>query len=158
MGKNFPRHLQVYPSPILFDGRSSHLPWLQQLPDPMTTAVWGSWLELNPQTATRLGIADGDLVEVSSAQGKINLPVFLYPGIHPDVVACPMGQGHQGQGRYADRRGANPMELLVGKNNGKPPLPAWGSTIVHLRRVSADGKLVTAGHLEGSYRQELLGL
>ncbi len=157
-GKNFPLHLQLYPSPSLYDGRSSHLPWLQQLPDPMTTAVWGSWLELNPQTAARLEIGEGDLVEVSSTRGKLVLPVFFFPGIRPDVVACPMGQGHRGQGRYADGRGTNPMQLLAELNGKQPQLPAWGGTIVNLRRISAGGQLVTAGHIEGSYRQELLGL
>lgn len=154
----FPLHLQIYPSPVYYDGRSSHLPWLQQLPDPMTTAVWGSWLELNPQTAARLGIADGDLVEVRSAQGKIELPAVLYPGIRPDLVACPMGQGHRGQGRFASERGINPMNLLSVSNIHGSALPVWGNTKVQLRRISAAGKLTTAGDLKGSYRQELLGL
>jgi len=157
-GSSSALHLQIYPSPAFFDGRSSHLPWLQQLPDPMTTAVWGSWLELNPQTAAGLGIVDGDLVEVSSPQGKIALPAILYPGIRPDVVACPLGQGHRGQGRYATERGVNPLSLLVTALNPGSALPAWGSTKVQLRRLSAAGQLVTAGNLPGSYRQELLGL
>ena len=42
------------PSLQFFDGSLAHLPWLQELPDPMTSAMWSSWVEINPQTAARL--------------------------------------------------------------------------------------------------------
>ncbi|HBT82256.1 MAG TPA: hypothetical protein DEB35_02085, partial [Desulfuromonas sp.] len=60
----FPLHLQVYPASAFYDGRGAPFPWLQQLPDPMTTVVWDSWVEINPATAAGLGIGHGDLVEV----------------------------------------------------------------------------------------------
>src|SRR5512139_3894981 len=68
--KQFPLHLMVYPSTAFYDGRGAPLPWLQQLPDPMTTVVWDSWVEINPKTAADLGINFGDLVEVTSPQGS----------------------------------------------------------------------------------------
>ena len=55
--KKFPLHLQVYPSTAFYDGRGASLPWLQQLPDPMSTVVWDSWVEINPKTAASLGIS-----------------------------------------------------------------------------------------------------
>lgn len=149
-------HLLVYPSPVFATGEGSHLPWLQQLPDPMTTAVWGSWVEINPQTAARLDIAHGDLVEVSSEQGKIQVPAVVYPGIHPQMVAIPLGQGHTGFERYGRNRGANPLDLLVAVPNDEGIRPAWGATKVELRVVSRRSDLVTAGHPAGSYRGELL--
>ena len=30
----FPFHLQLFPSPILYDGRSEHFPWLQETRTP----------------------------------------------------------------------------------------------------------------------------
>jgi hypothetical protein len=36
----------------------------------------------------------------------------LYPGIRPDVIAMPFGQGHTAYGRYAQGRGANPASIL----------------------------------------------
>jgi anaerobic selenocysteine-containing dehydrogenase len=92
--KEFPLHLSVYPSTAFYDGRGAPLPWLQHLPDPMTTVVWGSWVEINPKTAAELGIGFGDLVEVTSPQGSLRLPAVIYPGIRPDMVAIPLGQGH----------------------------------------------------------------
>jgi anaerobic selenocysteine-containing dehydrogenase len=154
--KQFPFHLLIFPSPILFDGRSAHLPWLQETPDPMTTAVWGTWLEINPKSAASLGIRHGDLVEVESSAGSVRAPAVVYPAIRPDVVAMPLGQGHSGYGRYAEGRGANPLNLLEHIIHKENRLPAWGATRVRIQRISGKGGLVTAGHQEGSYRGELL--
>jgi anaerobic selenocysteine-containing dehydrogenase len=157
-GQKFPLHLQVYPSTALYDGRGAPLPWLQQLPDPMTTVVWDSWIEINPRTAAELGIGHGDLVEVTSSLGALRLPAVIYPGIRPDLVAIPLGQGHKGGGRYAQGRGANPLALLAAAIESREPQPAWHATRVRVRRVSAKGGLVTAGHPQGSYRSELIGI
>ena len=154
--KQFPLHLQLYPSIAFYDGRGALLPWLQQLPDPMTTVVWDSWVEINPKTAAELKIGFGDLVEVTSPQGALRLPAVIYPGIRPDMVAIPLGQGHRGGGRYARGRGVNPLELLVLTFAGPGPEPAWNATRVRVARISGKGELVTAGHPQGSYRSELI--
>jgi anaerobic selenocysteine-containing dehydrogenase len=56
--------------------------------------MWGSWVEINPETAHKLEIHEGDVVAVTSPQGTIELPAFIYPGLRPDVIAIPVGQGH----------------------------------------------------------------
>lgn len=154
--KEFPLHLSVYPSTAFYDGRGASLPWLQQLPDPMTTVVWDSWIEINPSTASELGIKFGDLVEVASPQGSLRLPAVIYPGIRPDMAAIPLGQGHREMGRYAKGRGANPLALLAVTIEGAAPQPAWNATRVRITRISDKGDLVTAGHPEGSYRSDLI--
>ncbi len=154
--KEFPLHLSVYPSTAFYDGRGASLPWLQQLPDPMTTVVWDSWVELNPKTAAELGINFGDLVEVTSPQGSLRLPAVIYPGIRPDMVAIPMGQGHQDRGRYAKGRGVNPLQLLAIVDEGTKPQPAWNATRVRVIRISDKGDLVVTGNPEGSFRSDLI--
>ena len=154
--KEFPLHLSIYPSTAFYDGRGAPLPWLQQLPDPMTTVVWDSWVEINPRTAEELGIKFGDLVEVTSPQGSLRVPAVIFPGIRPDMVAMPLGQGHQDMGRYAKGRGANPLQLLAMASGGAKPLPAWNATRVRVKRISDQGMLVTAGNPQGSYRSELI--
>ena len=142
--------LHPYPSLTHFDGRGANRPWLQELPDPMTQIVWDSWLEVHPETAGRLGVAEGDIVEVTSIHRRIELPVHLYEGIRTDVVGVPIGQGHTAFGRYAQGRGANPVNLL-------PPTPEprsgglpWLSTKVTLTRTGRRHSLVSVA---GSDRQ-----
>lgn len=155
--QQFPLHLQVYPSTAFHDGRGAPLPWLQQLPDPMSTVVWDSWIEINPTTAAGLGISQGDLVEVTSPRGTLRLPAVIYPGIRPDLVAIPLGQGHKGAGRYAKDRGVNPLVLLALVEEDEQQA-AWNATMVRVIRISTKGELVTAGHPQGSYRSDLVGI
>jgi anaerobic selenocysteine-containing dehydrogenase len=151
----FPLHLQLFSSTAFHDGRGAPLPWLQQLPDPMSTVVWDSWIEINPKTAASLGISQGDLVEVTSPRSTLRLSAVLYPGIRPDLVAIPLGQGHKGAGRYATGRGVNPLELLVLPEGSEQ---AWNATRVRVARISGKGNQVTAGHPQGSYRSDLIGI
>jgi len=136
-------HLLPYVSSTFLDGSVAHLPWLQEMPDPLTSAMWSSWIEINPTTAARLGIADGDIVEVTSSQGSLRTSAILSPGIAPDVVAMPVGQGHQRFTRYATGRGENPIELLAPLTEPETGSLAWAATRVKIARVSGgDGRLI----------------
>ncbi len=46
--------LLPFMSPILGDGSGANKPWLQEIPDPTTTVMWNSWVEINPATADEL--------------------------------------------------------------------------------------------------------
>src|SRR5262249_13460228 len=83
----FPFHFLPYKTTQFGDGSTAHLPWLQELPDPLTSAMWSSWIEINPATAERLRIAQGDLGDVTSSQGTVRAAAMIFPGIAPDVVA-----------------------------------------------------------------------
>ncbi|HJQ70861.1 MAG TPA: molybdopterin-dependent oxidoreductase [Blastocatellia bacterium] len=99
--------LIAYEHAALGFGDWANLPWLQELPDPMTSVMWGSWVEINPKTADSLGVKDGDTVEVATPHGSLRAPAVIYPAIRPDTIAMPYGRGHKGFGRYASNRGAN---------------------------------------------------
>jgi anaerobic selenocysteine-containing dehydrogenase len=119
--EEYPMDLMVYEQAAFGDGSLANLPRLQELPDPMTGVMWGSWVEINPKTAAALGIADGDLVEVATRHGSVRAPAVLYPAIRPDVIAMPFGQGHTAYGRYAKDRGANAALLFPQARTGSPP-------------------------------------
>ena len=104
-------HLHIFQTQM-GDGRGANRPWLQETPDPMTTLMWNSWVEIHPETAAKLGIKDDDVVKISSVAGEIEASVYLYPAIRPDTIAIPFGQGHTALGRYAAGRGCNPANLL----------------------------------------------
>ena len=104
-------HLVPFVSPTLGEA-GANKPWLQELPDPTTTVMWNTWVEINPATADELGLEDDDLVTITSEAGSLTLPVYRYPAIRPDTIAIPFGQGHTAYGRYAEKRGANPADLI----------------------------------------------
>ena len=98
-------------SPTLAEA-GANKPWLQELPDPTTTVMWNTWVEVNPETAHELGLENDDVVEIISEVGSVEAPVYLYPAIRPDVIAMPFGQGHKAYGQFAAGRGANPADVL----------------------------------------------
>lgn len=106
-------HLVVYPSYRFYDGRTANRPWLLELPDPVSKVPWDSWVELHPRTAQELGIAQGDVIEVSSPHGTLQSYAYVYPGVRPDVVAIQTGLGHDAFGRWTEGVGVNPNVLLA---------------------------------------------
>ncbi|NGZ95740.1 MAG: nitrate reductase [Nitrospira sp. WS110] len=141
--REYPFVLHPYPSMALGHGEGANRPWLQELPDTLTTVVWGSWIEINPVTARDLGITQGDSVRVISPFGSLTASVVLFPGIHPGVVAMPLGQGHASYGRYAKNRGVNPAELLAPALDGMTGTLAAGATRVRIEPTGTKGRLVT---------------
>jgi anaerobic selenocysteine-containing dehydrogenase len=129
--QGFEFSLLPFPSPNLGDGSGANRPWLQETPDPMTTVMWNSWVEINPETAHELGLQDDDVVRIISPVGELEVSVYLYPAIHPRVIAVPFGQGHTALGRYAQGRGCNPFDLLVFQLNGAGDL-AFSDTRVKI--------------------------
>ena len=106
--------LTLIPTTSLFhgDGRGARNPWLQEVPDPMSQIVWDSWMEINPDTAKKMGIKDRSVVQLQTSQGSIKATAFYHFGIHRDAVAIPIGQGHENSGDVADGFGVNVMNLL----------------------------------------------
>ncbi len=143
-------HLMVYPHPILGDGAGANRPWLQETPEPMTTVMWNSWVEINPETARELGLRHDDIVEIRSPYGRVYAAVYVYPGIRPDTVALAFGQGHEALGRWAEGRGVNPAKLLGPETNGAGDL-AWGSVRVEIRKTGRRRPLARKEHLVGVY-------
>ena len=152
----FPFHFLPYASQQFRDGSLAHLPWLQEMPDPLSSAMWCAWVEINPKTAENLGIKHGDLVEVASQHGKLQAPAVTTPGIAPDVIAMPMGQGHKNYTRYASKRGANPASILAPMVEAETGTLAWAATRVKITRAGESGLILFGGDTrlpdEGSRR------
>lgn len=150
--------LVVYPTVQFYDGRGANRSWMQELQDPVTRAMWNSWVELNPETAEELGVSNGDLVEVSSEAGSVTAPAFVYRGIRPDTVAIPLGQGHTAYGRNARGRGVNPLDLLPGTADRVSGAPAFAGTSVTLRATGERGRLVILQGSDSDHGREIAEL
>lgn len=55
-------------------------------------------LMIHPDDAARLGLADGDMAEVSNHVGTVELPAEITEDIMPSVVSMPHGYGHGRKG------------------------------------------------------------
>ena len=119
--------LQVYAGVSLGTGEGANLPWLQELPDPLTQAVWTTAAELNATTARKLGVAHGERIWLESPRGKIQARAAVSPAVPPDAVVLAAGEGHTAYGRYARHRGANVFALL--------DPAAWAATRVKVSKV-----------------------
>ncbi len=127
-------------SPTLAEA-GANKPWLQELPDPTTTVMWNTWVEINPETAHELGLEDDDVVRIVSEAGELEVSVYRYPAIRPDTIAMPFGQGHTAYGRYAENRGVNPTDLLGQHFNEAGDL-AFAGMKVNIEKVLDDnGKI-----------------
>lgn len=147
-GKDLPYHLLPFPSVGLTDGRGANLLWLQATPDPLTTVVWKSWVEVNPRTAEKLGLREGDVVALEAEGGRrLEAPVYPHPAAPPDVLSVPMGQGHSSYGRWAEGRGANVLSLVGERTEAETKALAWAATKV---RLLPTGQRVRISKVEGT--------
>jgi molybdopterin-containing oxidoreductase family iron-sulfur binding subunit len=83
--------LVVFPTALRGDGRNADLPWLQEIPDALSSVSWSRWADLSPGLAARLGVATGDLLTIRTSHGKAELPAYVFPGIRDDAVGLPLG-------------------------------------------------------------------
>jgi anaerobic selenocysteine-containing dehydrogenase/Fe-S-cluster-containing dehydrogenase component len=148
------KSILAYSSVNSFDGRSANRPWIQELPNPTNSIVWGTWIEVNADKADALGFKRGDVVQVRTATGVIEAPVYPTKHIHPDLVAVPVGQGHDSLGRYARGVGANPLQILK-VNSEQPIVNRLVATVGELQRSIAHEELVV---LSGSDSQAGRGI
>ena len=135
---------------MMGDGSGANKPWLQEIPDPMSQIVWDSWVEINPDTAKKMGIADRSVIEVSTPQGSVTATVIYYFGVHRDAIVIPVGQGHTDSGEVADRFGVNVLELLPSKLDAQSGEMALISTTATLKSTATKSYTV---NMDGNARQ-----
>ena len=145
--------LLPFVSPVMGEA-GANKPWLQEVPDPTTTVTWNTWAEINPETAHELGIENDDIVKIVSDAGAIEVSVYLYPAIHPGVIAVPYGQGHTAYGRYAQGRGANPFDLVSPKFNEAGDL-AFAAMKVKIEKTGKKRELARLESKMGVYGEGL---
>jgi molybdopterin-containing oxidoreductase family iron-sulfur binding subunit len=115
---NADSELLIYVSTQLYDGRFANNGWLQELPDPVTKNTWGNPLLVSVGDAKRLGLDNGDVVEIDSGECKVTTPVLIQPGQAQGVFAIALGYG-QTVGSVARDVGVNAFSLL-GRDTSSP--------------------------------------
>jgi len=133
--KEYPLHLNIFRTMALTGSRNANQPWLQSSVGSYVLEKWETWVEINPETAKRLGIDDEDWVWVESPKGKIRARARLYQGAMPEVVSLPFGGGHHSGGRWSKNLGENPYRLFSGELDPLTGYPVNESTRVKIYKA-----------------------
>lgn len=91
-------NLLLLPSPFLFDGTFSSVPWLNELPDPLTGVCWMNPVNVSRYIAEKYDLKDGDVIEISYKNSRVNAPVIVSSEIADDTIV-----GYYGYGRDANK-------------------------------------------------------
>jgi molybdopterin-containing oxidoreductase family iron-sulfur binding subunit len=123
--------IELYPSPTLHDGRFANNPWLLEQPTPIGKLTWDNAALLSPATAKRLGVSDGAVVELRTAQAAVRAPVLTIPGMAEGVTGVWLGYGRTGQERNAAGVGFNAYPLRTRDHLHSVPVVAIVATGEH---------------------------
>jgi MoCo/4Fe-4S cofactor protein with predicted Tat translocation signal len=103
--------LQFRADPTIWDGRYANHGWLQELPKPLTKLTWDNPALLGPHTARRLGLRNGEVVELSYGGRRLSIPVWIMPGHADDSLTLHLGYGRSRAGRVGTGTGFNTYAL-----------------------------------------------
>ncbi|AGA27913.1 TAT-variant-translocated molybdopterin oxidoreductase [Singulisphaera acidiphila] len=97
--------------PTIWDGRYANNGWLQELPKPLTKMTWDNVAQFAPAAAERLGLNNGDLVELRYKGRSVEAPVWISPGHAESSVTVTLGYGRTRAGRVGNGAGFSAYRL-----------------------------------------------
>ncbi len=97
------------------DGRYANNGWMQELPDPVTKMTWDNAVLISRKTARELGVANGDVVEISLNGKTVSGPIWTQPGMADYSLGLALGYGREKAGRVGNGVGFNAYKIFSGK-------------------------------------------
>jgi Fe-S-cluster-containing dehydrogenase component/anaerobic selenocysteine-containing dehydrogenase len=92
------------------DGAHANNPWLQELPDPVTSVAWDNFLAVSPALAAGQGLKTGDIVNLNNI---VSLPVYVQPGQAKGSATVALGYGRSNAGKAGNMVGENVFPLAA---------------------------------------------
>ena len=99
------------PDPTVWDGRFANNGWLQELPKPITKLTWENAAFMSLATAEKLGVVDGEVVELSLQGRHVEAPVMILPGQAEGTITLHFGYGRARAGRVGKGIGFDAFRL-----------------------------------------------
>ncbi len=106
----------AYPHLALADGSNANNPWLQEMPDPISSVTWDNYAAVSPAFAKARNLKDGDIIRINE---KLELPVLLQPGLPDECMAIALGYGRTKAGKAGDYVGDNAFSLSHWDGNSR---------------------------------------
>ena len=143
-----PLDIAFAPDPSVWDGRFANNGWLQELPKPLSKQVWGNAALIGPETADRMQLRTGDVVEITSTGRSLAAPVWVLPGQAADTLTLPLGYGRTRAGALGNGVGFDAYRLRTTAN----PWLASGD----LRRTDRREALITTQQHHALHGRDLV--
>ncbi len=123
----FPLLLLPYDSIRLASGYIGDPPFMVKTVSDKVIKGQDGFVEINPETAKSMGLADGQTAHLSTPVGEARVRVRFEHGIMPGVVAMPRGLGHTAYDRFLAGKGVNVNQLIGPVEDPASGLDAaWG--------------------------------
>ena len=121
--------LALYEKISMGTGQYANNPWLQEMPDPVTTATWDNYVTVSPSFAAAHNLKQEDVVKIN---GKLELPVLIQAGQAEGTVGIAIGYGRNHAGKVGNGVGKNIYSLMNISGGTKNLL----GTVVTLKKTS----------------------
>lgn len=97
------------------DGFYANNGWMQELPDPITKITWDNAVLISHKTGQELDLKNGDMVEITLGENKIQGPIWRQPGMADYSLGLALGYGREKAGRVGSGVGFNAYKIFNGK-------------------------------------------
>jgi hypothetical protein len=109
---SFPLLLVSYDSIQLTSGYVGEAPFMIKAVADTVIKGTDGFIEINPQTASAIGVREGERATLTTPRGEARVSVHLFDGIQPGVLAMVRGLGHTAYDGYLAGKGVNVNELI----------------------------------------------
>ncbi len=92
-------------------GKYANNPWLQEMPDPISTATWDNYLCISPSYAEDNKLKIEDVVKVNG----VEMPILVQAGQPKGTAAIAIGYGRTASGKAGNNVGVNTFQFSEGE-------------------------------------------
>ena len=118
---NAATEIVFYSKPSIGDGTFANIPWLQEMPDPVSRACWENYLSIPISLAKENGVVmyEGHTRYATLTVGNqsFKIPVIIQPGQAKGTVALAIGYGRMKAGKVGNGIGVNVYPLMPWREN-----------------------------------------
>ncbi len=132
-------YLLVRLDPTVDDGSWANNGWLQELPKPLTKLTWDNAALVSPVQAQRLGVSNGEVVELRCHGQIVEAPIWVLPGQADRCVTVHLGYGRRHAGSVGNGQGFDAYRL---QHSAHP----WLRSGLEIRKTDRRYDLVTTQH------------
>jgi molybdopterin-containing oxidoreductase family iron-sulfur binding subunit len=127
------------PDAAVWDGRFANNAWLQELPRPLTRLTWDNAALLSPALAGRLGVEEGDLIELRYRGRNVHVPAYRMPGQAELSITVTLGYGRRRAGRVGTGVGVD----VYGLRTADEP---WFGSGLEIKKTGGRYRLAATQH------------